>query len=54
MVFTARPIGGELAVSDESTEVAFVDPADIPGMRIHESVRLRIGHWAEGGPPYIG
>jgi ADP-ribose pyrophosphatase YjhB (NUDIX family) len=54
VVYTARVIGGELAVSDESTEVAFVDPADIAGLPMHESVRLRIGHWIEGQAPYIG
>jgi len=54
VVFTARIIGGELAISDESTELAFVDPADIPGLPMHESVRLRIGHWLEGRTPYLG
>jgi hypothetical protein len=54
VVFTAKPIGGKLAVSDESTEVAFVEPADIAAMQVHESVRLRIEHWTEGGVPYIG
>jgi ADP-ribose pyrophosphatase YjhB (NUDIX family) len=54
VVFTARVTGGTLAVSDESTEVAFVPPADIPDLQMHESVRLRIGHWLRGGPPHIG
>ncbi|MGI5212329.1 NUDIX domain-containing protein [Plantactinospora sp. CA-290183] len=54
VVFTARPVDGELAVSDESTEVAWFDPDDVAGIQMHESVRLRIGHWTAGGPPYIG
>jgi hypothetical protein len=53
-VFTARAVGGELAISDESTELAFIDPADLPGLTMHESVRLRIGHWLDGRAPYIG
>ncbi|WP_422770219.1 NUDIX domain-containing protein [Plantactinospora sp. WMMC1484] len=54
VAFTARPLGGELAVSDESTEVAWFDPADIADIRMHESVRLRIGHWLAGTGPHIG
>jgi 8-oxo-dGTP pyrophosphatase MutT (NUDIX family) len=54
VVFTARPVHGVLAVSDESTEVAWVDPADIGDMQMHESVRLRIGHWTAGTAPHIG
>jgi ADP-ribose pyrophosphatase YjhB (NUDIX family) len=54
VVFAARVIGGELAISDESTELAFINPADIPGLTMHESVRLRIEHWLDGRPPYIG
>jgi ADP-ribose pyrophosphatase YjhB (NUDIX family) len=54
VVFNARILGGELAISDESTELAFVDPADIPGLPMHESIRLRLGHWLKGQAPYIG
>ena len=54
VVLTARLLGGELAVSDESKEVAWFDPADLPGLTMHESVRLRIGHWLQGGGPHIG
>ena len=53
MVFTAGVVGGELRASDESAEVAFIAPADIPGIPVHE--RLRIGHWVEDRTgPYIG
>lgn len=54
VVFTARPVGGVLAVSEESTEVAWVDPADTADLPMHESVRLRVGHWVTGGPSHIG
>ncbi|GLI00675.1 NUDIX domain-containing protein [Phytohabitans aurantiacus] len=55
VTFTAKTVGGELRGSDESTEIGWFDPrADVPGMTMHESVRLRIGHWLEGRGPYIG
>ncbi|MDG4791421.1 NUDIX domain-containing protein [Micromonospora sp. WMMD1102] len=54
IAFTARPVGGNLAVSVESTEVAWFDPAAVADLRMHESVRLRIGHWLDGGGPHIG
>lgn len=54
VVFTARIVGGELAISNESTELAFIDPTDVPGLTMHESMRLRIRHWFEGQAPYIG
>ena len=54
VVFAARVLGGQLAVSTESTEVAWVDPADIPNLQMHESVRLRLQHGLDGSPPYIG
>lgn len=54
VVFSARPVGGTLAVSDESTEVGWFDLASIPALQMHDSVRLRIDHWRTGGPPRIG
>jgi 8-oxo-dGTP pyrophosphatase MutT (NUDIX family) len=55
VVFTARVLGGELAVSEESTDVRFVDPADLDALLIHESVRLRLRHFLERREqPYIG
>jgi 8-oxo-dGTP pyrophosphatase MutT (NUDIX family) len=48
IVFRGRPVGdGELRRSDESTEVAWVDPADVPGLQIDRSMRLRIEHGIE-------
>jgi ADP-ribose pyrophosphatase YjhB (NUDIX family) len=55
VVFTARVIGGELAVSDESTDVRFVDPAELDALPIHESVRLRLRHHLERRDrPFLG
>jgi ADP-ribose pyrophosphatase YjhB (NUDIX family) len=54
IVFAGRVIGGHLAVSDESTDVAFIDPAELPALPMHETVRLRIEHLIQRRPPYIG
>ncbi|MEU5098920.1 NUDIX domain-containing protein [Streptomyces sp. NPDC020996] len=42
--FRARPTGGELRTSDETTQVRWVDPADLAGLDIHPTMRLRIDH----------
>jgi 8-oxo-dGTP pyrophosphatase MutT (NUDIX family) len=53
--FRARPIAGELAISDESSDVRWVPPHELDDMAIHESMRLRIDHGLEHRPkPYIG
>ncbi|MFF4010594.1 NUDIX domain-containing protein [Streptomyces sp. NPDC001717] len=65
--FTARIIGGTLTVSDESTELRFVEPADLGGLAdvsdpadpdalpMHHTQRLRIQHFLEHRPtPYLG
>jgi 8-oxo-dGTP pyrophosphatase MutT (NUDIX family) len=55
VVFTARAVGGEQAVSDESTDVRLVDPAELDALPIHESVRLRLRHHLERRDhPFIG
>jgi hypothetical protein len=55
VVFTAGAVGEELAVSDESTDVRYVDPAEMDGLPMHESVRLRIHHHLERRDrPYLG
>jgi ADP-ribose pyrophosphatase YjhB (NUDIX family) len=48
--FACRRVGGELATSDESTEVGFFTPAEIEAMPMHESIRLRIRHHLEHRP----
>ncbi|MFI6456755.1 NUDIX hydrolase [Streptosporangium amethystogenes] len=52
---TARVVGGALAVSDESTDVRWVDREEIGALSMHDTQRLRIGHFLGGAAsPYIG
>ncbi|MEV8328091.1 NUDIX domain-containing protein [Kitasatospora sp. NPDC056731] len=53
--FTARITGGELRISDESTDVRFVAPGDIEGLPTHHTQRLRLQHFLENRAiPYLG
>jgi ADP-ribose pyrophosphatase YjhB (NUDIX family) len=53
--FTARIVGGSLAISDESTDLRFVAPNDLDQLDMHDSMRLRIDHFLEErDQPYIG
>ncbi|MEU7875156.1 NUDIX domain-containing protein [Dactylosporangium sp. NPDC049140] len=53
--FRARPVGGTETLSDESSEVCWISRADLDGLTIHPSMRLRIDHGYEGrSAPYIG
>lgn len=53
--FTARVVGGSLAISDESSELRFVPPADIGALCMHHTQRLRISHFIEDRrTPYLG
>jgi ADP-ribose pyrophosphatase YjhB (NUDIX family) len=45
--FACRLVGGQLATSEESTEVGFFTPDAIQAMPMHESIRLRIRHYLE-------
>ncbi|GIG01081.1 NUDIX domain-containing protein [Catellatospora citrea] len=55
LVFRARVVGGELTLSDESTELRYVAPAEFDALPIHESTRLRLRHHLAGRPtPYLG
>jgi 8-oxo-dGTP pyrophosphatase MutT (NUDIX family) len=55
IVFTARVVGGQLAISDESTELRFVAPEDLPALPIHHTQRLRLDHFLEHRTtPYLG
>jgi len=51
--FACRVVGGELATSKESLEVGFYPPTEIEEMPMHDSIRLRIRHFAESGQPVI-
>jgi 8-oxo-dGTP pyrophosphatase MutT (NUDIX family) len=53
--FTARITGGELAISDESTELRFVAPGEVDGLPMHHTQRLRLRHFLEHREqPYLG
>ncbi|BCJ76308.1 putative MutT/NUDIX-like protein [Catellatospora sp. IY07-71] len=55
ITYHGRVVGGTIAVSHESTEVRFLDPAEFDRLPIHETVRLRLRHHAEGRrTPYLG
>jgi 8-oxo-dGTP pyrophosphatase MutT (NUDIX family) len=53
--FRARVLGGALTISDESTELRWVDPEELGGLDMHHTQRLRIGHFLEDrSTPYLG
>ncbi|MGW6422425.1 NUDIX hydrolase [Nocardia sp. NPDC055053] len=53
--FLARVTGGDLAISDESTELRFVSPAELDSLAMHHTQRLRLTHYMEGRrTPYLG
>uniref|UniRef100_UPI0032213DAB NUDIX hydrolase n=1 Tax=Intrasporangium sp. TaxID=1925024 RepID=UPI0032213DAB len=55
IAFRAKLIGGEARTSSESRAVEWVDPADLGGLKLHPSMRLRIQHALEDrDTPYIG
>jgi 8-oxo-dGTP pyrophosphatase MutT (NUDIX family) len=55
IVFTARPVGGELRPSSESSDPQWVCPATVPSLRMHPSMRQRIQHYLDQRPePYLG
>ncbi|MFC3892299.1 NUDIX hydrolase [Lentzea rhizosphaerae] len=52
--FRARPTGGELRTSNESSEVHWVNRGELDALNIHPSIRLRIEHgFAERSKPYF-
>jgi 8-oxo-dGTP pyrophosphatase MutT (NUDIX family) len=53
--FHARVIGGQLAISDESTELRWVDPSQLEQLPMHHTQRLRLRHATERREaPYLG
>ncbi|MGC4780460.1 NUDIX domain-containing protein [Micromonospora zamorensis] len=55
VTYRAHVIGGTISISDESTDVRFIDPADFDHIPIHDTVRLRLDHHVEGrDTPYLG
>ena len=54
IVFTARALGGEPTVSDESSEVRWIDPVELVSYQMDPSMRTRIDHYlARRSEPYI-
>ncbi|TDC66348.1 NUDIX hydrolase [Streptomyces hainanensis] len=53
--FTARINGGQLAMSNESTDIRFVEPRGLSDLPMHHTQRLRLDHYLQGGAqPYLG
>lgn len=46
-------VGGRLTVSSESTAVEFFAVADLPGLQMHESIRIRIRDYLDGKLPVL-
>ncbi|MER5473723.1 NUDIX domain-containing protein [Streptomyces sp. NPDC002685] len=49
--FLARPTGGELAVSDESTDVRWFTPDETDDLPMVASIRKRLNDWRTGAAP---
>jgi hypothetical protein len=48
-------VGGELATSDESSEVRWVPRDELTGFQLDRSMRMRIDHYLRGrATPYLG
>lgn len=48
-------LGGQLAISDESTELRCVQPDEIEQLPMHHTQRLRLRHFLEHRErPYLG
>ncbi|NNH75237.1 NUDIX domain-containing protein [Nocardia uniformis] len=55
ITFYGRVRGGQIAVSDESTEVRFVRREELAELPVHDTVRLRLQHHSEQrAQPYLG
>jgi ADP-ribose pyrophosphatase YjhB (NUDIX family) len=53
--YTARITGGELTISNESTEIRFVAPSEISSLQMHHTQQMRIKHYLEQRDrPYLG
>lgn len=46
-------VGGRLLISSESTAVEFFPVADLPGLQMHESIRIRIRDYIEDKLPTL-
>ena len=48
LCFTTTLRGGQLAIDDENTDIAWTLHDDIADLPMHPSMRLRIEHWVAG------
>ncbi len=51
--FRCAIVGGSVSVSDESYEVAFFEPKDIPDLPMVDCIRLRVSDYLSGRTPAI-
>ncbi|MFJ3949594.1 NUDIX domain-containing protein [Streptomyces libani] len=51
--FLARPVDGQLAVSEESTDVRWFEPGEIDALPMVPSIRKRVNDWRGGHMPVI-
>ncbi|MFI1355187.1 NUDIX hydrolase [Streptomyces sp. NPDC020898] len=49
--FLARPVAGQLAVSEESTDVAWFSPEEVDALPMVPSNRKRVNDWRDGNMP---
>jgi ADP-ribose pyrophosphatase YjhB (NUDIX family) len=55
LCFHAKPVGGQLRSSSESSQARWVSPDSLQDLKIHPSMRLRINHALKQEPqPYLG
>ena len=55
VAFRARVVGGKLRISDESTELRWIDPHETDRLPMHETARLRVRHFLDNQPqPHLG
>jgi 8-oxo-dGTP pyrophosphatase MutT (NUDIX family) len=55
IVLTGRPLSGEPTPSDESREVRWVPKADVDGLTMDRSMRMRVRRFLDGSTePHIG
>lgn len=49
--FLARPVAGQLAVSEESTDVRWFEPTAVDALPMVGSIRKRVNDWRDGNMP---
>ncbi|MEU9157158.1 NUDIX domain-containing protein [Streptomyces sp. NPDC048417] len=49
--FLARPVAGQLAVSEESTDVRWFRPEEVDALPMVPSIRKRVNDWRGGNMP---